>query len=54
MATIAVLAWVGFSYAQVPNAFEWLNTDFTETLVDLDEILLGGPPKDGIPSIDEP
>lgn len=40
--------------AQVPGAHEWPDTDFTRTLVDLDEIRSGGPPKDGIPSIDAP
>ena len=34
--------------------YEWPNTDFTLTSVDFDEILSGGPPKDGIPSIDDP
>ena len=34
--------------------FEWPNTDFTKASVDFDEILSGGPPKDGIPSIDAP
>ncbi|MDH3474539.1 MAG: DUF3179 domain-containing protein [Rhodospirillales bacterium] len=33
---------------------EWPNTDFSKTSVDLDEIFSGGPPKDGIPSIDDP
>ena len=33
---------------------EWPGTDFTRTLVDFAEIRSGGPPKDGIPSIDEP
>lgn len=33
---------------------EWPRTDFSRSLVDLSEILSGGPPKDGIPSIDEP
>ena len=49
-----IIAWAGIVHAQVPNAFEWPNTDFSKTLVDLDEILSGGPPKDGIPSIDKP
>ena len=34
--------------------FEWPNTDFSKASVDFDEILSGGPPKDGIPSIDAP
>ena len=33
---------------------EWPNTDFTKWSIDLGEILSGGPPKDGIPSIDAP
>ena len=30
------------------------NTDWTKTNIDLSEILSGGPPRDGIPSIDDP
>ena len=33
---------------------EWPRTDFDRSLVDFAEILSGGPPKDGIPSIDAP
>lgn len=33
---------------------EWPVTDFSKRSVDFDEILSGGPPKDGIPPIDEP
>ncbi|MFV1876670.1 DUF3179 domain-containing protein [Nioella sp.] len=33
---------------------EWPNTDFTRTSVAFDEILSGGPPRDGIPAIDDP
>ncbi|MEQ8708569.1 MAG: DUF3179 domain-containing protein [Rhodospirillales bacterium] len=33
---------------------EWPRTDFTRTSVDYGEILSGGPPKDGIPPIDDP
>jgi len=36
------------------EAVEWPTTDFTHTLVDLEEIQSGGPPKDGIPAIDSP
>jgi len=32
----------------------WPKTDFSKTSVDFAEILSGGPPKDGIPSIDDP
>jgi hypothetical protein len=40
----------------VPGHFraEWPNTDFSQRVIDLDEIRSGGPPKDGIPSIDDP
>lgn len=33
---------------------EWPNTDFAAHSIDLGEIMSGGPPKDGIPSIDDP
>ncbi len=33
---------------------EWPKTDFSKHSVDLNEIMSGGPPKDGIPSIDSP
>lgn len=35
-------------------AHEWPQTDFESATVDLDEIRDGGPPKDGIPAIDDP
>jgi len=35
-------------------AVEWPKTDFSKRAIDLSEILSGGPPKDGIPSIDKP
>ena len=33
---------------------QWPKTDFETRAVALEEILMGGPPKDGIPAIDEP
>jgi Protein of unknown function (DUF3179) len=33
---------------------EWAKTDFSRSSVDFASILSGGPPKDGIPSIDNP
>jgi len=33
---------------------EWPRTDFSQSRIDLSEILDGGPPKDGIPAIDAP
>jgi len=36
-------------------SFEWPNTDFENTSIDRwVEIISGGPPKDGIPAIDNP
>lgn len=35
-------------------AREWPDTDFARALVPFEEIVSGGPPKDGIPSIDAP
>lgn len=39
--------------SHVTGFSEW-STDFTRRTIEWDEILSGGPPKDGIPSIDEP
>ncbi|MEO1733790.1 MAG: DUF3179 domain-containing protein [Pseudomonadota bacterium] len=50
------LVWVSALHAD-PNFWkhEWPETDFTKTTVDnWVEILSGGPPKDGIPAIDDP
>jgi hypothetical protein len=33
---------------------EWPNTDFSKHSVDYQEIIGGGPPRDGIPSINKP
>ncbi len=35
-------------------AREWPNTDFSRTSVDFSEIMSGGPPRDGIPALDDP
>jgi len=49
-----------FAAAGEPNAdpdtwkAEWPKTDFSRRSVPFDEILSGGPPKDGIPAIDSP
>ena len=42
--------------ASYPNSWndDWPKTDFSIHSVDLGEIFSGGPPKDGIPSIDAP
>ena len=36
------------------NTAEWPVTDFTNASIEFSEIMSGGPPKDGIPSIDDP
>jgi len=57
---IALLVGVGWWFAkdlvhaQLSVSLEWPNTDFEKTLVDLAEIQSGGPPKDGIPPVDDP
>ncbi|WP_417517759.1 DUF3179 domain-containing protein [Minwuia sp.] len=50
---MAVLAQTDEQYIQYWKS-EWPKTDFTKKSVDFDEILHGGPPRDGIPPIDEP
>ena len=58
-ATCALLA-LCFAFANAAQAspdrwrHAWPKTDFTKTSIDFDEIMSGGPPKDGIPSIDAP
>ncbi|MCH8808974.1 MAG: DUF3179 domain-containing protein [Proteobacteria bacterium] len=58
-ATCALLA-LCFAFANAAQAnpdrwrHAWPKTDFSKTSIDFDEIISGGPPKDGIPSIDEP
>ncbi len=49
----ALVVWGSVAYA-LDNSSEWPITDFENTSVDFSEILSGGPPKDGIPSIDDP
>lgn len=50
------VASVSLAMADTPREWkrEWPRTDFTRATVDLAEIVSGGPPKDGIPSIDAP
>ena len=59
MAAAAVAAVVlGVPAAATANPLtwgvEWPNTDFSKKSIDFKDILSGGPPKDGIPSIDNP
>lgn len=52
---VAIVAGPITGLAQSPAwRAEWPKTDFSKTTVDLGEIMSGGPPKDGIPSIDDP
>ena len=53
---LVLLTDMGLAVAQVPGSwtYEWPKTDFTTHSVNLGEIISGGPPKDGIPSIDNP
>lgn len=61
-ALVAALALLnaGGALAQSDETFirywssEWTKTDFTKKSIEFTEILHGGPPKDGIPPIDEP
>ncbi|MEE9447049.1 MAG: DUF3179 domain-containing protein [Arenicellales bacterium] len=46
-----------FSASISANPFlkpKWPNTDFDKFTVDINEVMSGGPPRDGIPSIDDP
>lgn len=49
-------AWLSTQAAADPRAWtaEWPRTDFSRHSVDYGEIMSGGPPKDGIPAIDDP
>lgn len=54
------ICWIAFSLPAAAIDSErmkrlgWANTDFSRSAVPLNEIIPGGPPKDGIPSIDDP
>ena len=58
VAALAFIALVGVRVqaAPYPTSWdtEWPKTDFSKHSVDLSEIFSGGPPKDGIPAIDNP
>ena len=57
-AVLALVVWIvsAAHSAAAPAQWrlEWPDTDFTRHSVPLDEIISGGPPKNGIPSIDNP
>jgi len=37
-----------------PFAAAWPETDFTRSMIDLGDVISGGPPKDGIPALNDP
>ncbi len=53
-ALAALLVWAALASADPRWKSEWPRTDFTKHTVRLEEIQSGGPPKDGIPAIDQP
>ncbi len=53
IATLSLVSWAAQANPSIWR-YEWPDTDFSRTAVDFDEILSGGPPKDGIPAIDDP
>ena len=59
-ARVALLAALGgwlaitLARAETPASAEWPHTDFSTAIVDMEEIVSGGPPRDGIPAIDAP
>ncbi|MXZ80489.1 MAG: DUF3179 domain-containing protein [Gammaproteobacteria bacterium] len=56
LALLLLLLWSAATPALAQTRLElaWPDTDFSRQIVDLHEIRSGGPPKDGIPSIDAP
>jgi len=53
MLTLPAIA-VAQSGTRLENSPEWPKTDFTRISVSPESIFSGGPPKDGIPAVDEP
>lgn len=55
---LSVLLLAGLTLQATANPAQWkrggFTTDFTKAIVSFEEIFSGGPPKDGIPSIDAP
>ena len=55
--TLAIALFVTSEALAAPDRWRlegWSRTDFSKSAIDFASILSGGPPKDGIPSIDEP
>ena len=53
-AVAALCAWAAAVSSDPQWKSEWPRTDFSQHTVRLEEIQSGGPPKDGIPAIDQP
>ena len=53
LAGALLTAFAGAAHGQFPTG-EFSKTDFGNRIVDFAEIMSGGPPKDGIPAVDEP
>ncbi|MBI3937879.1 MAG: DUF3179 domain-containing protein [Betaproteobacteria bacterium] len=51
---VALFAWSAAAQADPRWRGEWPRTDFAKRTVVLEEIVSGGPPRDGIPAIDRP
>jgi hypothetical protein len=57
LSRIAVFGLLLASASVLANPFltgKWPDTDFDKSIIDIGEIMSGGPPKDGIPAIDRP
>ena len=58
LAGAAIFGMFAFALAALANPvvwqLQWPKTDFDKSSIDFNEIMSGGPPKDGIPSIDKP
>lgn len=57
IAAFLIAAFTATTAAANPSVWErqgWAETDFSRHSIEWNEIMSGGPPKDGIPSIDEP
>lgn len=53
LTTVLMLAWPATAQVDIWQ-YQWPNTDFSKKSVDFNEIMSGGPPRDGIPAINDP
>lgn len=59
LSIVAIVLWwvlrsTVFGQLAPGNSAEWPKTNFDNTIVEFNEIMSGGPPKDGIPAVDNP